>query len=121
MTTCLVVDDSDVIRRVVTHMLHALGLRSEEATGPLEALAKCDVDMPDYILLDWHMPGLNVVDFLTQLRARPNGACVKIIYSTSEHDPVDIARAMTAGANDYVVKPFDRATLAQKLGVFSAV
>ena len=117
MPTCLIVDDSDVIRRVVKHMLDALGHVSAEASNANEALAECDRQMPDIILLDWHMPAFNVIDFLTQLRLRPKGQRVKVIYSTSENDPVDIARAMTAGANEYIVKPFDRAALAQKLAL----
>lgn len=121
MAICLIVDDSDVIRRVVSHMLLALGVEPLEATGPLEALVKCDVNPPDFLVLDWRMPGLNVVDFLAQLRSRPHGKLVKVIYATSEHDPIDIARAMTAGANEYVIKPFDRVTLAQKLGTSLAV
>ena len=73
MRTCLVVDDSRVIRKVARRILEDMGFEIAEAADGMEALAWCRAAMPDAILLDWNMPVMNGIDFLRRLRGEPNG------------------------------------------------
>ena len=71
--------------------------------------------MPDVILLDWQLPNMTGVEFLRSLRRQDNGAHPVVVLCTTENDVSQIAEAMKAGANDYLMKPFDRASLEKKL------
>ena len=115
MHHCLIVDDSDVIRKVAKRVLEDMHMTSTEAESAGEALECCKRAMPDLILLDWHMPELPPLEFLTQLRKAPNGDQPLVIYCTTENDAGDISRARQNGANEILMKPFDRESLEQKL------
>ena len=114
MKHCLVVDDSSVIRKVARRILEDLRFHTSEAEDGLQALARCRTDMPDVILLDWNMPVMDGFEFLSQLRREEGGEKVKVIFCTTENDVAQIARAMRAGADEYVMKPFDRDILQAK-------
>jgi two-component system chemotaxis response regulator CheY len=105
--TCLVVDDSRVIRKVARRILEDLGYEVAEAADGMEALAWCRAAMPDAILLDWNMPVMNGLDFLLKLREEPGGAAPTVVFCTVENDPAHIREALDAGANEYIMKPFD--------------
>ncbi|MBX3481045.1 MAG: response regulator [Caulobacter sp.] len=107
MKTCLVVDDSRVIRKVARRILEDLGFEIAEAADGMEALAWCRAAMPDAILLDWNMPVMNGVDFLRQLRADPGGDAPKVVFCSVETEPARIRDALDAGACEYIMKPFD--------------
>lgn len=107
MKTCLVVDDSRVIRKVARRILEDLSFRVEEAEDGSQALAQCRSAMPDAILLDWNMPVMNGIDFLRALRADPGGDQPVVVFCTTENDMSNIAEAITSGANEYIMKPFD--------------
>jgi two-component system chemotaxis response regulator CheY len=115
MKTCLVVDDSDIVRKVARRILESLQLRTSEAEDGQAALESCKASMPEAILLDCHTPTMGATDFLTSLRALDEGGKPTVIYCATENDTGDIARALTAGADDYVLKPFDRESLKAKL------
>jgi len=115
MRHCLIVDDSDIIRRVAKKVLEDMHMTSTEAESADEALASCKRAMPDLIMLDWHMPGLPPHDFLGLLRHEPHGDHPVVIYCTTENDPGDIAKARNNGANEILMKPFDRESLETKL------
>jgi two-component system, chemotaxis family, chemotaxis protein CheY len=115
MKHCLVVDDSSVIRKVARRILEGLDFAVVEAGDGSEALKICATAMPDMILVDWHMPVVGGVEFLTMLRARPSGDKPTVIFCASENDAAQIARAMRAGADDYILKPFDREIVEAKL------
>ena len=115
MKTCLIVDDSRVIRKVSRHILETLEFTVEEAEHGQDALDQCDKSMPDVILLDWNMPVMSGIEFLTKLRARPDGASPKVVFCTTENDVAHIREAIDAGADEYVMKPFDHETLQIKL------
>jgi two-component system chemotaxis response regulator CheY len=112
--TCLVVDDSRVIRKVARRILEDLGFDVAEAADGMEALAWCRTAMPDGILLDWNMPVLNGLEFLQQLRREPDGDRPVVVFCTVENDPDHIARALGAGAAEYIMKPFDSDILEYK-------
>ena len=107
MKTCLVVDDSKVIRKVARHILETLEFQVEEAGDGREALDRCEAKMPDVVLLDWNMPVKSGIDFLRELRAAPGGDEPVVVFCTTENDLEHIQEAITAGANEYIMKPFD--------------
>jgi two-component system, chemotaxis family, chemotaxis protein CheY len=108
MKTCLVVDDSSVIRKVARRILEGLGFTIEEAEDGKQALEVCYGTMPEAILLDWNMPVMDGYEFLRELRKLPGGQAPKVVFCTTENDVAHIARAMHAGANEYIMKPFDK-------------
>ena len=112
---CLIVEDSRVIRRISRHIVESLGMVAREAEDGLQALAACDSAMPDLILLDWNMPVMDGLEFLRALRARPDGAPPKVVFCTTEFGASHIREAIAAGADEYVMKPFDHDTLLLKL------
>ena len=107
MRTCLVVDDSRVIRKVARRILEDIGYEIAEAADGVEALAWCRAAMPDAILLDWNMPVMTGIDFLRRLRAEPGGEVPVVVFCTVENDLAHIREALDAGANEYIMKPFD--------------
>ena len=115
MKTCLIVDDSRVIRRVSRHILESLNFTVDEACDGEEALRHCDTAMPDLILLDWNMPVMSGIEFIVQLRQRGGGNQPKVVFCTTENDVSHIRAAIEAGADEYVMKPFDQETLQMKL------
>ena len=114
MRTCLVVDDSRVIRKVARRILEALDFECAEAADGAEALAYCRADMPDAVLLDRNMPVMNGVDFLRQLRAEPRGAEPVVMFCSADTELSIIHEALTAGADEYIMKPFDGDILGSK-------
>ncbi|MEA1832200.1 response regulator [Methylobacterium durans] len=115
MKTCLIVDDSAVIRKVARRIVETIGLRVIEAEDGAKALAHCAEAMPDAILLDWNMPNMDGYAFLRALRQEPGGTAPKVLFCTTENDVGAIARALHAGADEYIMKPFDRDILTAKL------
>lgn len=115
MKNCLVVDDSRVIRKVSRHILESLGFSVSEAENGQDALDRCGEAMPDVVLLDWNMPVMSGIEFIVQLRQRPGGEVPKVVFCTTENDVAHIREAISAGADEYVMKPFDHETLQIKL------
>lgn len=114
MKQCLVVDDSSVIRKVARRILENLQFEIVEAEDGQQALDQCQDRMPEAILLDWNMPVMDGMDFLVSLRNMPNGTDPKVVFCTTENDIDHISRAIAAGANEYIMKPFDREILENK-------
>ena len=108
MKTCLIVDDSSVIRKVARRILEGLEFQIVEAEDGVQALEVCRAQMPDAVLLDWNMPKMDGYEFLRNLRRLPNGDRPKVVFCTTENDVAHIARALHAGANEYIMKPFDK-------------
>jgi len=108
MKTCLVVDDSSVIRKVARRILEGLNFQIAEAEDGEKALKACEQTLPDAVLLDWNMPVMDGYEFLRALRRMPGGDKPKVVFCTTENDVAHIARALHAGANEYIMKPFDK-------------
>jgi len=114
----LVVDDSRAIRRIVGDMMRRLGFDVHEAGHGLEALERLKViDSPDVMLVDWNMPEMNGIEFIRAVRAQPQYSDVPIMMVTTETEMDRMAQAFVAGANEYVMKPFDQETIAGKLQI----
>jgi two-component system, chemotaxis family, chemotaxis protein CheY len=114
MKYCLVVDDSPVVRKVARRILEAKNLRIEEAEDGKEALDMCMRLMPDAIFVDAHMPNLDGYDFLRELRKMENGTEPKVIICAIENEVSAIARARHLGADNFILKPFDKDYLIEK-------
>lgn len=114
MKYCLIVDDSKVIRTIARRILEELSFRTEEATNGIEALGVCRKEMPDVILLDWNMPVMSGIDFLKELRKLTGGERPVVVFCTTENDLKHIQEAIQAGANEYIMKPFDSEILQAK-------
>ena len=108
MKTCLVVDDSSVIRKVARRILEGMNFQIAEAEDGEKALKVCEQNLPDAVLLDWNMPVMDGYEFLRALRRMPGGDKPKVVFCTTENDVAHIARALHAGANEYIMKPFDK-------------
>jgi len=108
MKRCLVVDDSTVIRKVARRILEELNFEIAEAEDGEKALELCREAMPDAVLLDWNMPVMDGIEFLAALRSTPGGDRPKVVFCTTENDIAHIAKAMRAGADEYIMKPFDK-------------
>ena len=107
MKTCLIVDDSRVVRKVARRIVEAMGFSCEEAEDGVIAYEFCQKTMPEAIMLDWNMPNMDGLEFLKKLRAMPNGDSPKVVFCTTENDMSNISQAISAGANEYIMKPFD--------------
>ena len=115
MKQCLIVDDSRVIRKIARKILEDLQFGVEEAEEGSGALEICRRKMPDVILIDWHLPTMPGVDFVRALRREPSGTKPVVVFCTSENDVAHITEAIGAGANEYILKPFDRDLMAAKM------
>ena len=114
MRTCLVVDDSSVIRKVARRILEGLNFQIVEAEDGEKALEACKSAMPEAVLLDWNMPNMDGYEFLGNLRRLPGGDAPKVVFCTTENDIDHISRALAAGANEYIMKPFDKEIISAK-------
>lgn len=107
MKTCLIVDDSKVIRMVARKILQELGFHTVEAEDGAKALDLCRESLPDAVLLDWNMPVMNGIEFLVALRKLDGGEKPVVVFCTTENDIQHIQQAIAAGASEYIMKPFD--------------
>ena len=115
MKTCLIVDDSTVVRMVARRILSDLKFVTREAVNGREAIEACSRAMPDAILLDWHMPVMSGLEFVRELRGMDGGGAPQVLFCTTENDIAHIRQALEAGANEYIMKPFDSEILQTKL------
>jgi two-component system, chemotaxis family, chemotaxis protein CheY len=114
MRTCLVVDDSSVVRKIARRILEAMDFEIIEAEDGEHALEVCKCAMPEAVLLDWNMPVMDGYEFLGNLRRLPGGDMPKVVFCTTENGIDHISRALRAGANEYIMKPFDKDIIAEK-------
>jgi len=112
---CLVVDDSRVIRRVAMDILKGLGFAVAEAEHGLAAVAFCRTRVPDFVLLDWNMPEMDGISCLRALRAMALVPRPAVVMCTTENGLSKIREALDAGADEYIMKPYDRDVLLDKL------
>jgi two-component system, chemotaxis family, chemotaxis protein CheY len=108
MKTCLVVDDSSVIRKVARRILEGMQFTISEAEDGVQALDMCRSGLPDVVFLDLNMPRMDGMTFLKEMRNLPGGGRPKVVFCTTEHDMAYISQALLAGADDFIMKPFDR-------------
>jgi two-component system, chemotaxis family, chemotaxis protein CheY len=112
---CLIVDDSRVIRRMAKDILAGLGLRTAEAEHGLAAVEFCRTTVPDFVLLDWNMPEMDGITCLRALRAMDMAPRPIVVMCTTESGMGKICEALESGADEYIMKPYDRDVLLDKL------
>lgn len=115
---CLVVDDSRTIRRIAVDILKSLHFTVGEAEHGQAAVAFCRTTVPDFILLDWNMPVMDGLSCLKALRAMPLTPRPVVVMCTTENTIDKIREALEAGADEYIMKPYDREVLFDKLEQF---
>ena len=115
MKNFLIVDDSAVVRKVARRMLERFDVEISEAEDGEQGLNLCREAMPDGIIVDELMPQMNGCEFMKALRKLPGGDVPKVVFCTSEHDIAQIAKAKHCGADDYMLKPFDKKMMLSKL------
>lgn len=114
----LVVDDSRAVRVILARTVRELGYEVREAGNGVEALAVLESNEPfDLALLDWNMPEMNGLQLLERLRSNRRYDAMHIIMVTTETEMEQMAMALAAGANEYVMKPFTREILIDKLQI----
>ena len=111
----LVVDDSRVVRRIARRILETAGFVVDEAEDGADALQHLRRQRPEAVLLDWNMPVMNGIDCLRALRAEFGEDEPFVILCTTESEPDFIVTAIAAGAQEYIMKPFDGSILLGKL------
>lgn len=111
---CLILDDSPPVRRVAGFIIGDLGFAITEAASDETALGLCRNTMPDVVLLDGDLPENGAISFITALRSAPGGAKPVIVVCIAERDMRQITEAGAAGANSYLLKPFDAETIRAK-------
>ncbi len=92
---------------VARKIMQELGFETRESADGQEALDSCINDLPDAVLLDWNMPVMDGLEFLIEMRKLPGGDAPIVVFCTTENDIEHIQKAIEAGANEYIMKPFD--------------
>lgn len=114
-STCLLVDDSRMIRKIGRQIVERLGFKVAEAENGQEALEKVRAALPELIILDWDMPVMTGIEFLAALRAENLPRQPKVVFCTTHSGAKDIHAAIELGADEFCTKPFDEAGLTAKL------
>ncbi len=112
----LVVDDSRAIRMLLSRMLTELGLSVDEASNGREALARLEAGLePELMLVDWNMPEMTGIEFIETVRRPPYASTARLVMVTTETEAPNVVRALDAGADEYVMKPFTKDAIVDKL------
>ena len=113
--TCLVIDDSDVIREIAIRIIEDLGLETKGVSNAAEAMEFCSDANPEAVFLDWDLPSMGALDFLRGAAVLETEQKPEIILCATENDQQQFTLAKAAGANHHVLKPFDKFAIASKL------
>jgi len=112
----LVIDDSRAMRLILGRRLRDLGLDVAEATNGREALSQLDGGLtPDFVLVDWNMPEMSGIEFVEAVREEPYASTARVVMVTTETEVSRIERALEAGADEYIMKPFTKESICEKL------
>jgi two-component system chemotaxis response regulator CheY len=118
----LVIDDSKTMRRIVSRILVGLGYEVVEAADGQQALdAMVEGPLPDLACVDWNMPVMDGLTYVTQVRANPAWRGVTLMMVTTESEHGQIVRALAAGAHEYLIKPFTPDALKDKLDLLGLI
>jgi len=118
----LVIDDSRAVRMVVSRILNGIGVSTVEAENGKDALDKLhSTDDINICLVDWNMPVMNGYDFICEVRKDPTYADVKLMMVTTENEASQILKALTAGVDEYVMKPFTDDIIVEKLSMLGLI
>jgi two-component system chemotaxis response regulator CheY len=112
----LLIDDSRAIRLILGRMLGELGFEVDEAANGREGLARLDAGLqPGLVLVDWNMPEMNGLEFVAAVRQAPYSSTARVMMVTTETEVPQMVLALEAGADEYLMKPFTRDSIVEKL------
>ena len=112
----LIVDDSRAMRSILSHILRQLGIEVSEAANGCEALDRLEqLDQVQLVMVDWNMPQMNGLEFVRQVRANSRYDDLRLMMVTTETEASQLVTALEAGANEYVMKPFTKDVIQEKL------
>ncbi len=115
MTKALIVDDSKTIRMILTRLLKEVGfLAFAQAGDGQEALDRLRESKPELVLVDWNMPVMSGFEFLVEMRSHRQYDDVVVVMVTTESEMSQVTSALEAGANEYIMKPFDKEIVESK-------
>ena len=115
----LVIDDSKAMRSILSRMLQGLGFEVLEASNGREGIERLQATgSVDLALVDWNMPEMNGLEFIRTVRAEQSYDGVLLMMVTTETEMANVVRALAAGANEYVMKPFTQEIILEKLQIF---
>jgi two-component system chemotaxis response regulator CheY len=118
MTRALIVDDSKTVRLILTRLLREVGFQSFAQAGDgQEALDRLRESKPELVLVDWNMPVMSGLEFLVEMRSHRQYDDVVVVMVTTESEMSQVASALEAGANEYVMKPFTKEVIQEKLAL----
>ena len=118
----LVIDDSRAMRAILRRIVTELGFEVAEAQDGREALdVMAEGPLPDLCLIDWNMPVMNGLDFVSSVRNNLDWRDVTLMMVTTESEHGQIVRALAAGAHEYVIKPFTPDAIVEKLQLLGLV
>jgi two-component system chemotaxis response regulator CheY len=121
MTRALIVDDSRTVRLILARFLKEAGFQSlVEAGNGQEALERLGESRPEVVLVDWNMPVMNGYDFLVEMRSHRAYDDIPVVMVTTESEMSQVAGALEAGANEYIMKPFTKEVIEEKLQLVRA-
>ena len=115
MRHCFIIDDSDIVRKYARLIFESLDFRVSDAAATAGAIERFRADSPNFVLVDWRIPGTNVPEFIAAVRTANLESRPYIIYLATDNDAGEIQRAMKAGADDFILKPFNREIIEMKL------
>ncbi len=114
----LIIDDSRAIRRIIGDMMKSLGFETTDAGNGVEALQRLEeFGAPDICFVDWNMPEMNGLEFIKAVRSKPEYSDLPLMMVTTETEMERMAEAFIAGVNEYVMKPFDKEMIIEKLNI----
>jgi two-component system, chemotaxis family, chemotaxis protein CheY len=112
----LVIDDSKAMRLILSRMLRELGMDVAEAADGRQALAQIEAGLdPLLVLVDWNMPAMSGIEFIEAVRMPPYSSTARLVMVTTETEIPQVVRALAAGADEYVMKPFTKESIFDKL------
>jgi two-component system chemotaxis response regulator CheY len=120
---CLVIDDSRAMRMILKRIVARLNFEVSEAGDGQEALDVLATltEVPELALIDWNMPIMNGLEFVTKVRADQRLREMTLVMVTTESEQSQIVRALAAGAHEYVIKPFTEGAMIEKLALLGLV
>lgn len=119
MPQVLIADESDIVRKVAKRILSGLDMDVLESTSANDAIVQAIEQRPEYLIIDAKMDGAN--DVIIQVRSMPGGDKTHIFYCVVEADFKTLLTSKRAGANDVLLKPFDRKAILEKFGMLESV
>ena len=122
MSKAMVIDDSRAVRMILTKILEEIGYEVCQAADGKQALAVADREAGlSLILVDWNMPEMNGLEFVKRFRSDARFSSIPLMMVTTETDIGQVVAALDAGANEYVMKPFTKDVIADKLRLLGVI